>query len=276
MPYLNKVRKQEEYMPSQFEKEKAKKNIALILDKVRTEADPLLLNKYRSLFNKEVSLFSGNRSWAAAYLLMLYDQGELGRADRNRPRKFENRDRFGEGRSSREGRAQQEKNYAADSRPSQEHTAQEKVYPLAEEDSRRLFLSIGRNRRVFPREILGLINTKTAIPRENIGAIRILDNYSFVQVRDTVADTIIEALNGQMFRGRTLTVNYARARKDEGDDTSAGFEETDSKENNIEDTVYDDTKNQNDVEENQSLGQPESQPDGSSEQDKDYSNKEDV
>jgi RNA recognition motif-containing protein len=74
---------------------------------------------------------------------------------------------------------------------------------------------VGRSRRVYPREILGLINAKTAVPREDIGAIRILDNYSFVQVRDTVAEKIIEALNGVNFRGRTLAVNYAKFRKEE-------------------------------------------------------------
>jgi hypothetical protein len=52
------------------------------------------------------------------------------------------------------------------------------------------------------------------VSREDIGAIRILDNYSFIQVRDTAADAIIEALNGMSFRGRVLSVDYARTRKD--------------------------------------------------------------
>jgi RNA recognition motif-containing protein len=81
---------------------------------------------------------------------------------------------------------------------------------------------VGRSRRVFPREILGLINSKTAIPRDDIGSIRILDNYSFVQVRDTVAEKIIEALNGLNFRGRPLTVNYAKSRKDEENSADNG------------------------------------------------------
>jgi hypothetical protein len=86
---------------------------------------------------------------------------------------------------------------------------------IPEEESVRLFISIGRNRKVFPREILALINAKAQVSRDDVGAIRILDNYSFVQVRNTAADTIIEALNGQNFRGRTLTVNYARSRREE-------------------------------------------------------------
>ena len=69
---------------------------------------------------------------------------------------------------------------------------------------------------MFPREILALINARAKVAREDIGIIRILDNYSFVQVRSSAADTVIEALNGQNFRGRALTVNYARSRREEG------------------------------------------------------------
>ncbi|GHV95603.1 RNA-binding protein [Spirochaetia bacterium] len=186
-------------MSARLDKEKARKNISLILDKVKTEADPVLLNQYRSLFKKNVSFF--RRSWAAAWLLMLFDQGALGRFERNRGR--------------REGR-QEVKKGGADRSDSRDEGQR---YPLAEEDSKRLFISVGRNRRVYPREILGLINSKTSIPKEDIGAIRILDNYSFVQVRDTVAQRIIDALNGFMFRGRTLTVNFAKSKTDEGEES---------------------------------------------------------
>jgi len=177
-------------MQFKFDREKAKQKIALILDKVTKEADPQLLNEYRSLFKKEIPLF--RRSWAAAYLLMLCDQGGAGRFS---PRV----------EAQREG-----------PRPEAPRSEGPRVI-LAEEESRRLFISIGRNRHLFPREILGLIITKAQVSREDIGSIRILDSYSFVQVRDTVADTIIEALNGSMFRGRTLAVNYARSKRDEAE-----------------------------------------------------------
>ena len=179
-------------MSSYIDKEKARKAIALVLDKIRTEAFPSL-GEYQRLFKKEVSLF--HRSKAAAYLLMLCDQGK-------------------------NLRFIQEKNVSHAARDSKSFRKEDiQRHPLAEEESKRLFFSVGRSRRVFPREILGLINTRTEIPREDIGAIRILDNYSFVQVRDTVAETIIEALNGMNFRGRPLTVNYAKSRKDEDDES---------------------------------------------------------
>ena len=184
-------------MSLQFDEEKTKNTIAQVIDTIRAEADPDLLDRYHSLFKKEVPLF--HRSKVTAFLLMLCDQGKTisGRGY--------------SGKTEKERKTVRNKDENSQPEPQR--------YPLADEESKRLFFSVGRSRRVFPREILGLINTKTAIPKEDIGAIRILDNYSFVQVRDTVAEKIIEALNGCPFRGRTLTVNYAKSRKDE--DTSS-------------------------------------------------------
>ena len=200
-------------MSVRIDKERTRKTIALVLEKIRTEADPWLLEEYQKLFKKEISLF--HRSKAAAYLLMLCDQGKSLRwAATRRDRRPE-----GEDSASREGASKEAASSREDGR-----------YPLAENESIRLFFSVGRSRRVFPREILGLINTKTAIPREDIGAIRILDNYSFVQVRTTVAEKIIEALNGLDFRGRPLTVNYARSRRDEENSSAEnGYEDNSEK-----------------------------------------------
>jgi len=172
-------------MAQGFNKEKTKKIISTVLEKIKTEVDLQTLSEYQSVFKKETSLF--NRSKAAAYLLMLCEQGKPLRITDYKP-------------SSRPGK--------------NEERSDAQRYPLTDKESTRLFFSVGRSRRVFPREILGIINSKTAIPREDIGAIRILDNYSFVQVRTSVADKIIEALNGMSFRGRPLTVNYAKSNKD--------------------------------------------------------------
>ena len=208
-------------MSSSINKEKTKKTIAGILDKIRTEADPALLDQYLRLFRKEVSFF--NRSKAAAYLLMqmqMQMHSDQGKGPRS----------AGRGDFSRRNDTAAAKT-KAEKRPANAGDGDAQRYPLAEEDSIRLFFSMGRNRRVFPREILGLINTKTAIPKEDIGAIRILDNYSFVQVRDTVAEQIIEALNGMSFRGRPLTVNYAETRDNTGeDDTDVSEEDHDHSE----------------------------------------------
>jgi hypothetical protein len=199
-------------MPFHPDTERTKKNISRILEKIKSEVDPVLLNEYRSVFKKAVPFFS--RSYAAAYLLMLYEQdsGRFGKnrrggSERNAPKASQ---RWNEPRKEGRGKAPETRKNLEGSGGGDRNR-----YPLSAEESTYLFISIGRNRRVFPREILGLIGTKTSVPREDIGSIRILDNYSFVQVRDTAADAIIEALNGKPFRGRPLTVNHARTRRDE-------------------------------------------------------------
>ncbi|MDR0553366.1 MAG: DbpA RNA binding domain-containing protein [Treponema sp.] len=194
-------------MPSQLVPEKTRKRLAEIVEKIHSEADLELLNQYRALFKKEISFFK--RSSVAAYLLMEADQKSGRRA----------------GTQGSRSRGSIRTDFSSD----EERRADSKAYPLAEEESARLFISAGRSRRIFPREILGMLISKASVSREDVGAIRILDNYSFVQVRATKADEIIEALKGVSFRGRPLTVNYARIRKaedDQGDSFPDDSEET--------------------------------------------------
>jgi RNA recognition motif-containing protein len=166
-----------------LDKEKAKRNLEDILDKIHSGTDNSLLYEYNRLYRKEISLFK--RSLTAAWLFMYYDQKET---PAMRPKKLERRERA---------------------------VTPSETSSLEEEDAKKLFISIGKNRRLFPREIITLIMSKTSSAREDIGAIKILDNYSFVQVRNTRADEIIGALNGIRFRGRTLTVNYAKPKAEE-------------------------------------------------------------
>jgi len=175
-----------------LDKEKTKRNLEVILEKIHSDIDIAQLQEYHKLYKKEVSFF--RRSWAAAWLLMYYDQRETPAVNAGSQRE-----------TKPFARPQNKKNV-------KEKTSEKQSIEinLSEEESKRLFISIGKNRKLFPREVIGLIMSKTTTPREDIGLIRILDNYSFVQVRDTKAEEIIQALTGVKFRGRTLTVNYAK------------------------------------------------------------------
>jgi len=175
-------------MSLKIDEEKAKGNIKVILDKVHKDTDLALLREYRRIYKKEISLFS--RRWAAAWLFMYYDQRETP------PLKNEKQSMVAKRKNITE----------------EEKSSSTTDISLSEEESKRLFISIGKNRHLFPREIISLIMSKTSSLRGDIGLIRILDNYSFVQVRDTKADEIIEVLNGIKFRGRTLTLNYAKSK----------------------------------------------------------------
>jgi hypothetical protein len=216
---------------SAINEERVKNRLDEILKNIQTEADPHLLNQYRSLIRKKVSFFQ--RSYLGAYLLMLQDQGAGGLAGgRSRDSRRSGGETRGKSNTARDnstprnGRstgAEQKRPSPAAAPQSTQPASLPAALPAAlpDDESVRLFISVGRNRRVFPREILGLIGTKTAVAKDDIGLINILNNYSFVQVRNSAAEEIIAALNGINFRGRTLAVNFARARKEEDEDITA-------------------------------------------------------
>ena len=190
-------------MASNINIDRVKRNISLVVDNIAAESDIHLLREYLNIYKKEISVF--NRSKVGAYLLMLADQGKSIMSLKKRDPSDNMNFAAGKNRQKNQNASGLEnKNFAVD----------KSRYPLADEESVLLFFNVGRSRRVLPREILGIINTKTAIPKKDIGAIRIFDNYSFVQVRDSVADKIILALNGAVFRGKVLAVDYTKTRKD--------------------------------------------------------------
>jgi len=82
-----------------------------------------------------------------------------------------------------------------------------------------LFMSIGKNRRVYPRDLVQLLFAAGQVSKADIGEIKILDNYSFVEVEESKAADVITRLDGLSYRGRNLTVNFAKKRS--GEDTPA-------------------------------------------------------
>lgn len=89
-----------------------------------------------------------------------------------------------------------------------------------------LFISIGKNRRVYPRDLVQLLSSAGKISKNDIGDIKILDNYSFVEVDEKTAASVITKLDGIAYRGRRLTVNYAKKRT--ADEGSVPYQESPS------------------------------------------------
>ncbi len=193
------------------------------VEKVKTEEDPVELNQYRKLFKKNVPLTL--RMYVAAYLA----KNAAGGRDnfRNKRDRNENR-RNREPRELRENREEKnvhveresfEKREGFDKREGRQDREPAPRVVIPEEQAATIFISIGRNRRVFPRDLIGLIVTHANIDRSRIGDIRVLDNYSFVQLYSEDCASVIDSLNGTSFRGRKLNVSYSR-KKDEETDTA--------------------------------------------------------
>ena len=83
-----------------------------------------------------------------------------------------------------------------------------------------IFISIGRNRRVFPRDLVGLLVSVANLDRDRIGDIRVLANYSFVQLFKDDSQKAIDALNGYDYRGRKLVVSFSKQKEDGSQDIS--------------------------------------------------------
>jgi superfamily II DNA/RNA helicase len=77
-------------------------------------------------------------------------------------------------------------------------------------DKTSLFISVGKNRRVYPKDLVKLFQSRLNLDQSDIGPVKVLESYSFMEISKVHADKAIEAVNGTEFKGRKLTVNHAR------------------------------------------------------------------
>lgn len=181
------------------------------VEKIRAEKDPEVLDDLKKVFKKNVPLTL--RSYVAAYLI----KNEM----RHFHGKYRSNKDFRESKKSFSERpARERKNFTA---ATEETTNEERQpRPRVQIDpslAATIFISIGRNRRVFPRDLVGLLVGAAGLDRDRIGDIRVLANYSFVQLFAEDAEKAISALNNYEYRGRSLSVSYSKQK--DGDSANA-------------------------------------------------------
>ena len=76
----------------------------------------------------------------------------------------------------------------------------------ADGDLIRLFVGAGRRAGIRPGDLVGAITGEAGIESQSIGAIEINDGFSLVEVPETLADDVIEALRATKLRGARVTV----------------------------------------------------------------------
>ena len=74
----------------------------------------------------------------------------------------------------------------------------------------RLFVGGGRQVGLRPGDLVGAITNEAGVPGAAIGAIRIDDAFSLVDVHESVAEPVVQALRRATIRGRKLPVRYDR------------------------------------------------------------------
>ncbi len=151
--------------------EQVKRRIDAAVHAIHHDEDPVELNQYRRHVRKYTTMF--NRGYLLAYLLKESLDGQSGNGQ---PRK--NR---------------------AESRQDETKT-----------DKQSIFVSIGRSKRVRSRDLITFFTSADGVNQDDIGQVKVLDNYSFVEVNPDKAKAVVDELNGKELRGRKLTVNFAR------------------------------------------------------------------
>ena len=73
-----------------------------------------------------------------------------------------------------------------------------------------VFVGVGKNRKVFPRDLIQLFTNVDGVTSNDIGQIKILDKYSFIELSKDKEQAASDELSGKEYRGRKLNVNYAR------------------------------------------------------------------
>jgi ATP-dependent RNA helicase DeaD len=73
----------------------------------------------------------------------------------------------------------------------------------------RLVFNVGKEHGIGPGDVVGVIAGVARLPKESIGAIRLLDKQTLVDVEDGATKLVLKKLNNIKFKGRKLAVDLA-------------------------------------------------------------------
>ena len=100
-----------------------------------------------------------------------------------------------------------------------EDEVEEFHFDTDKDDSRmvRLFINIGKKDKIKPANILGAIAGESGMPGKLVGAIDMMDNYTFVDVPAIHAEKILKAMNDNVqIKGRRVNVKNANQSRGKG------------------------------------------------------------
>ena len=206
----------------EIDEEKAAEFLENAVEKITTEEDIDTLVELAKLFKKYVPIT--RRKYVIAYMLKeslkhFHGFGKFGRNARNN-------DRRSDRNFKNDYKSDYKNNYKSEYKASDAATTETEERPhhprveIDPDKATSIFISIGKNRRVYPRDLVGLIVAVGEIDRERIGDIKVLANYSFVQLYTEDCQKVIDKLNGYDYRGRKLAVSFSRQKSDSEADSA--------------------------------------------------------
>lgn len=186
---------------------------------IKTSKDPETLESFRKLIKKSLSF--AERKYLAAYLLtnnesLLYS----GDASRSNPFQSKRSKKENQKKSlkikktegfipSKKGKANSEEVFGKESVPKKSKNEGRSFEPKPGQKT--LFISIGKNRKVFPSDIQDLFTQVLDCDSSQFGEIKIFPKYSFIDLAESLCDLAIEKLNSTEFHGIKIKVNYSNS-----------------------------------------------------------------
>ena len=98
-----------------------------------------------------------------------------------------------------------------------------------EEGMVNLFISLGRNSRINPGDIVGMLHNECHLERGTVGRIQMFPNFSLVAVAEDSAKQAIEEARRAKLRGQNFKIDFDRG-KPEGGGKGGGYRKKDRKE----------------------------------------------
>ncbi|NLC87918.1 MAG: DEAD/DEAH box helicase [Clostridiaceae bacterium] len=75
----------------------------------------------------------------------------------------------------------------------------------------KLFLSVGKKDGIQAKDIVGSFTANTEVSGEEIGKIKVLDNFSFVEIPEQFQEDIMETMNDKKIKGKEFNIEIAKA-----------------------------------------------------------------
>ncbi len=178
--------------------------IQQILSQVESDSNPEELEQIWKLVKKNVPFT--RRGYFAAYLMREAANG-----------KKENKKEFHKERKEFQPREKREAQNTEKKPQSHSPAAAPRTERVIPEGSKTLYVNLGKNGRIYARDLVELITKDTGITKDEIFAIKVHDRYSFITMSEENCNKAVAALQGTDVRGRTVQINISNreARKPE-------------------------------------------------------------
>ncbi len=86
----------------------------------------------------------------------------------------------------------------------------EKAQSVENVNAASLYINVGKTSRANAKELASFIVSTAKISESDLYGVSFKQNYSFVSVKKEIAQSVIDKVNGQEFRGRKVKINFSK------------------------------------------------------------------